>query len=433
MTANAIGIDFGRTATVICLRDGAWPARHLRCIGDGQRGRIPNAADGSGRWASAAVVAAAPDLDAGYFTLSEKPWLEGKAPCVFWENLGRRLSSFLGRVKPVPKNGYRVVIAPQAIDFAATTQSIQSMCHQDAVSGLDEAIFVPTQRAVLCRWILEQPRGETRRLTVAVVCVGDTLTTVGAYDVELGDAVPPQIVRCGMPHFSLLAGSAWWERAVARLVADRSNNTELDARQTLGVGDAILELATRLRLSNPDRAVPWQGPLANSLFWQIKVDRRRLVTWPEVMELIVHLPSAVQNAVGALHSRSRPDVIVVGGVGACWPFAADTLSSASEFRETPVWQSSNPLEDVALGAALWPIVSLTSLIDWTDVDVPKPIASDPPPQLSDPPSSAAENDLSLDPDAAESVDIRSSTPALVHWMRNVPWKNQPPPSPSEKA
>jgi hypothetical protein len=199
MRSNTIGIDFGRTATVAYLCDGVWPACRWRCIGDGQRARIPNAVDGAGRWASAAVAAGAPDLNAGYANLTDEPWLDSKAAYGFWENLGRRLTAFLGRVEPVPESGYRVVIALHTVDFATTAQSMQALCCRDAIASFDGAVCVPAHRAVLCRWMPESPDNEARRLTAVIVCVGDTLTSVSAYEIERCEEGLPRVVRCGAP------------------------------------------------------------------------------------------------------------------------------------------------------------------------------------------------------------------------------------------
>src|ERR1700722_18382953 len=136
---STIGIDFGRTATVAFLCDGQWPGCHWRMIGDGARIRIPNAADDSGRWGSAAIAAGASDLAAGNVELESEPWLDDPLAQVFWKGLADQLTSFLGRVEPVAKNGYRVLIAPQSPSFVKTSQVIQQFCRRGVISALDGA------------------------------------------------------------------------------------------------------------------------------------------------------------------------------------------------------------------------------------------------------------------------------------------------------
>jgi len=80
--------------------------------------------------------------------------------------------------------------------------------------------------------------------------------------------------------------------------------------------------------------------------------------WPEVMKLTAALPSAIRRSAGALKPGASPDVVIVGGVGAGWPFARDVASAVGQ-----VWQSRDPVASVALGSALWPEVGGPGDID----------------------------------------------------------------------
>jgi hypothetical protein len=58
--------------------------------------------------------------------------------------------------------------------------------------------------------------------------------------------------------------------------------------------------------------------------------------------------SAVDRAVAGLR-LGGPPLVLVGGLGAVWPFFADAVREVG-----PIWQSGAPEFDLASGAAAWP-------------------------------------------------------------------------------
>ena len=407
---SAIGIDFARTSTVACLRDGDWPGCRWRPIGDSARIRIPNAIDGSGRWGSLAVGTNAPDLVGGHLSLDAGPWLGSPQAQAFLHSLATRLTAFLGRVEPTVKNGYRVVIAPETQSFDETASVIEGMCRRGAVSELDGGVCIPVQRALLCRWMAES-RAEGSRTVVAVV-VGDTLATAGAYEVEFGQAQRPEIVRCGAPHYLPGTGNAWWEQLVYEKIAERAN-AEIPAAQSLEVRDAILGMATRLRLGDRDCSIEWRGPLSDRMFQPLEIDRASMRNAREVLILSLQLPRIIGEALKSLGARA--DLVLLGGVGASWPFALEAIETAWQFGGVPVWQSANPLEDVARGAALWPMFAFGSRqILWTD-------RGDSSVEFAIGARAADDHQLDSTRTLTDDTPIsQSSEPLLSRWTRRAP-------------
>jgi len=85
-----------------------------------------------------------------------------------------------------------------------------------------------------------------------------------------------------------------------------------------------------------------------------------------------------------------PTEIIVGGIGAFWPFVFDSLSSLFALRGLSFWQSANPLDDVARGAALWPLFAGVAHAPWSDSDsalIPAPASREMENEASDQPAS----------------------------------------------
>lgn len=370
---STIGIDFSRTSTVACLREGVIPACRWQLISDGNRIRIPNAVDGKGRWGSVAVAADEDDLTGGYLQLEAEPWLTGPQPRMFWERMAARFTSFLGRVEPLAKNGYGVVIAPETSTFLSTSTLLTQMCCHGAVSALDGATCIPPQRAVLSRWLAEiNLRGSAN---VIAVTVGETIVAASAYAIEFIQGKSPHVVRCGPTSFVTGTGSAWWEQSVATRIVDLAN-ADVHTTHTIEMRDSLLAIATRLRLSAHDSSFEWQGPFSDRMFHPIELDRSWFRNLPEVQSFLIDLPRLVSDAWNGF--GNRPDAILLGGVGACWPFALEALEGTWQFHNVPVWQSTNPLEDVARGAALWPLfASWSHRTLWTDLQNKQEMHSSP--------------------------------------------------------
>src|SRR6185437_10636612 len=124
---NTFGVDYQPTATMIALReeggnDGR-EAPNIASVGDGLRSSVPNAISLQGAWGSRAdghsdVFAAPPGSGA---------WIEEPGARLFWAGLYSRLSSYLGRLAPVRRNGYRLAIALQGADYGTEAYAVAAL------------------------------------------------------------------------------------------------------------------------------------------------------------------------------------------------------------------------------------------------------------------------------------------------------------------
>jgi hypothetical protein len=83
--------------------------------------------------------------------------------------------------------------------------------------------------------------------------------------------------------------------------------------------------------------------------------------------LTTSVPIAVRDALREFAGPRGPDYIVVGGVGATWPFATDAAAASGR-----LWTSGDPPADVSRGAAWWPDRSLAGRWEQASEDLPVP-------------------------------------------------------------
>ncbi|MGH2458429.1 MAG: hypothetical protein ACRDIY_06125 [Chloroflexota bacterium] len=343
---NAIGIDYQQTLTAVWLREENEAGAHLRSIGDGLRSLIPNLAVDEGGWGSRAALAGE-SLDER--SSAEGPWLAEPGAAVFWRCLYRRVTGYLGRVKPIPRNGYQVVVAIPSVGSAAGP-TIERF-GRDA--GFDALRVIRTTDAVLARWLAEGATEEPRDRLVAVVAVGDTTTLVGAGRLGTDADGRPALHFPDDAVTIVPTGFQGWLTATLEAVQER-----LD--QPLGVGshlvmrDAAIAFGRRLSLASRDQTTAWSGPFHDEMFASLEVSPRDAESWPGAQELDQRIPEAIRRAVSVLGADRRPDLALVGGIGAAWPFARRAVG-----RVAPTWQSQDPIEDVARGAAWWPSLIAT--------------------------------------------------------------------------
>jgi hypothetical protein len=96
--------------------------------------------------------------------------------------------------------------------------------------------------------------------------------------------------------------------------------------------------------------VEWRGPLASHMYTDLRLQRRQVESWPEAQRWTIELPRLAQDAVAGLGEECAPDLIVLGGIGVCWPFAAGAIKHLGAIEVVPqVWES------VARGSASWPV------------------------------------------------------------------------------
>lgn len=117
MNMNGIGIDYQQTLSLIALREGGLERSRTRMLDDGCRQLIPHAVAQDGLWGTKAFQSQPEKWLRPVEGLSAGPWLDEASSGPFWECLYRRTYSYLGRIPPVPREGYQVVVAiPSALD-----------------------------------------------------------------------------------------------------------------------------------------------------------------------------------------------------------------------------------------------------------------------------------------------------------------------------
>lgn len=360
---NAFGIDYGRTLSIVSLRDGKGPRARTRLVGDGFRASIPHATSAPSSpptledpllWGSRALEAKA---RGGALRPEENLaglWLERPGAMLFWQGMMQRLTAYVGRVKPLPSNGYDTIIALPSESIEDTSVQLSDLCRE---AGFEGVTIVPSPHALLCRWMMEvvvMPWGEGAQ-TVASVSVGDDSISVCAYRVTMRGPNMPQITASSRCFSIPECGSARWGHRLLQEVANRWREMP-EIGDEMALRDAANEFGARLSRARQDEQVEWDGPLAERMFENLRLSRRECREWPEVGPLVQELPTLLHQTAHAVNESGRLDLVLVGGVGAMWPFAAEV--AASEFR---MWQSGFPLEDVARGAAFWPEVGESNL------------------------------------------------------------------------
>ncbi|HLV78829.1 MAG TPA: hypothetical protein VKT32_01070, partial [Chthonomonadaceae bacterium] len=166
----------------------------------------------------------------------------------------------------------------------------------------------------------------------------------------------PRIVTRDSVARSLPFGQAHWTGRLLVHINDLFTEP-IRPGYELALRDAALEFGARLRRAPSGRAVGWTGPLRDKLYAPLQLTPEECYAWPEAAPVMSGLPGLIRDSLSAVNHAGRPDLILVGGIGAFWPFAAEAARSSGR-----VQQSESPEEDVARGAAWWPEVEAV----WSD-------------------------------------------------------------------
>ncbi len=409
---NVFGIDYGRRASLLLLREGDAP---VRTVGDGERALVPHAAVAGGEsdapviWGSRAVavraeaiqttansgalspsgalppslqndfdvsVAAAPvhadtvanDGD----DLRPGPWINDTETALFWRGARERLYRYLGRMPPTEEHGYRVAVAITAGDNALN--AIRAVTNLARTAGLNDVDVVAAADALLCAFlasgrqnnVLAAEADERNAISIVAVAVGDTGTEVAGYRLAPQASITsaPSIERAGSPVFLPFGESHW----VARLLGElRSRLREApppgqdlllyDAARAWGaaLGRASVSSAGLRDNNVASPRVMWDGPLRERLYAPLRLSLDEcLRDWPEACALVDQLTGHIREGARKAGAKNGvPDIVLIGGVGANWPFAAHAAASVVATDATPrlLWQGGE--EAVARGATWW--------------------------------------------------------------------------------
>jgi hypothetical protein len=371
-TVGAVGVDPQHSRTAIALREGMGKQMHPSQVGDGRRRLVPNALGPEGMWGSVAVerfleqagdITAATDQLLGWRI---DPWSPS-----FLGGLHDRLVAYLGQASPTLRHGYQVFVCTDKADTTGWSDrgakdtedgppvTARSAARRYAAAGLTDVTFVRPTDALLCRWVADwvaDPAASgvlgpapLTKATVMVVACGESWTAVTGYTILLGEE--RQLISY-LPGTAgrLERGCGEWTFELAREIMARCREGT-PASSTLALLDAILEFGAFLGTQRHDDTIEWSGPLSDVMVTPLRVRRRDRAAQEQVRRTTDGVAELVGKALPEA-GPARP-VIVIGGIGAVWPYLTDALQELGRDRVT-LWRSSEPEHDLAVGATWWP-------------------------------------------------------------------------------
>lgn len=377
---GVVGIDSQRSWSAVVVNEVSTEGTHCSTVGDGRRHLVPHAYDEEGRWGTAAAEAALDhSTDGALLSWRRDPWT-----VAFLTGVRDRLYAYLGDVAPTGAHGYAICATapagPDAPDAAALGRTF-------AEAGLPDCRLVDPAAALVCRWLADETSGgrlDRPRTVLAVVC-GEELTTAAAFRVEATEDGRVSVRRDETAQEPATCGVGPWHAELAGTVVERCREG-VRRSDALAVLDGVLEFGARVRAQrDPLEPVEWMGPLADRMFATLQVSRRSLAGQDEVAQLT----EAIRDrAAAAARTVDDPvDLVLAGGLGAVWPFVADSLQ-----EHAPVWQSRHPELDLAVGATWWPALATRFGADAHPVEVASTPAVERPAQPVPQPDAAAPED-----------------------------------------
>jgi hypothetical protein len=360
---NVFGIDYDQVHCCIALREQCDRSMLLRVVGDGARSLIPLVVanrDGIGttpmQWGSSAVRYRGDEqqpLRSDWQVCS--PWLTSPGAPRFVRQLFQHLRGYIGRVDPAPSSGYATVVATMAQETDVSSKVKDLFCQ----AGFTETEVISHPQALLCDWLSQSAERTAWPSVVVAVAIGDTTTSALAIKLITTGGAPR--VEAASPAGSFLPiGHEHLARRLLSMVWERSGiaPTEAPPDSELALSDAVIGFAQSLGRARREEVVEWRGPLAGHMFTDLQIQRQEVENWPEPRRWRDGLPRLVEEAVAGLGQEFGSGLVVLGGIGACWPFATETLKGVGAVELLPqVWES------VARGSAWWPVFS----VGWPSV------------------------------------------------------------------
>jgi hypothetical protein len=328
---STLGIDYQQTLLSICLREGSYQNACFRFISDGTQTLIPNVIyqDAQNQlWGSKAL------RNTEFSCLTNVSYWEelSHSNSHIWNHIYRHLYNFLGRIAPTPENNYQLVVAPQAENYSQVAKNIERVC---LTAGFKSATIISTPVAILSRWVAEYAISEIRApKIVVVVAVGDVSTIVSAYELypNTQQSFPPFYLTNASSRIHIHnTGLAYWNAKLLSIVSTKLKNP-VTAEYNLGMRDAALEFGRYLGKVDRHQSLNWNGLLKHNMYTSLDITRSQCEVWSEVSNLTLRLPKAIEQALSAIGSK-QPDLILVGGAGAIYPFAKDIATKLGK-----VWQ-----------------------------------------------------------------------------------------------
>lgn len=349
---GTFGVDVQATRCVISLREGSALTARARAVGDGRRRFVPNALGPGGLWGSRAAEALTtvlPDDPGAPPSAPPSDWRADPWTTEFFRGLHDRLYAYLGSMAPTHRHGYDVCVCLEDGGGRPDPDRLRQLCRD---AGLTESTTVRPTDALVCRWLTETAEtaaSESWTGRVVAIAGGEAWTAVMAYQIDRPEGRAPRAARIEGQARLMDRGSGGWVSAMAGMIVKRCRENA-PPMHDLGVQDGVMEFGARLRGGSRDQKVEWTGAMADRMFDPLRLTREDCAAWDEVTRVTGGLPSMVTASLGGAHRERGPDLVLIGGVAAIWPFIADAVSACG-----PVWRSSAPGEDLAAGAAWWPV------------------------------------------------------------------------------
>jgi hypothetical protein len=344
---STFGIDYQASLTYVMLGETSGGHHLANSIGDGYRDIIPNLV-GPSAWGSAAASSKLGDKVFQNGAGKPGAWLENPGASLFWQGLNHRLGHFLGGVAPTLANGYECVVA---LSTDATVESRDALRRLSYDAGLVDTECIRSSEALLSEWLGGFISDSFSSRTVVTVVCSDSLTLVRAFKVALNQSHQPAITPSGI-EIVIPAGHTAFVQRILNQVATRNREglTARPLKEKLCIEEAVLAFASRLSRAEANMPVLWTGPFREQLFTNFRLSPEECRSWPEAIMIESQLPKAVHEVMGGIGTgESKPDAIIVGGIGSVWPcfgIALKGVKSTVSFRD--------PERAIALGAAIWP-------------------------------------------------------------------------------
>jgi hypothetical protein len=352
---NAFGIDYDQVHCCVALRERCEGATMLRMVSDGARTLIPLAIAGRQdvreaqiKWGSRALGHGNEAQALSRASLGVPgPWLTSPGASGFVAQLSEHLCGYLGQVNPNRENGYATVVATLAQD----NQAVPELKSLFGGAGFGEADIIFPPQALLCDWLSRVTEGTALPRVIVGVVIGDAAVSALAVELKVSPGSPPSLEAVSPASWFLPVGHEHLARRVVSMVWERAGVApkESPPDAELALSDAAVGFALSMGRVRKEEVVKWMGPLANQMFTELRLQRREVESWPEPQLWMAELPCLVQDAVGGLGYGYRPELVILGGIGACWPFAEAALEQVGFVEVLPqAWES------VARGSAWWP-------------------------------------------------------------------------------
>lgn len=329
LNASVCRVQFGETLAGRCVH---------HAMSDGVRRCIPRIVGSRGSWASEAAADAA--LQAG-----------PDAELAFWRGLQKRLRDHLGGLRPDPRDGWRVTVACECEPDKKT------LLRDLGAVGLERCALISPTDALIAAFATSTDAAAFAGRVVVSIAVGELQAEVRA--VRLGARARPG-ARSACAVLAGLGHGAW--RDHLRQVLYERLPQEPGLSRRLAIDDSIAAYARDFAQGAADCDRAWFGAGSDQLFSEVTARRGDMREWPQVRVLEARLPLAVAAAAREL-GEPEPSLIVLGGLGAGWPFVRAALP-----ERVPVWRSPGDEDLVAIGAAVWPLLDSTNPATPTLVD-----------------------------------------------------------------